>query len=489
MIFNTSGELIGGAYKEYPSIIPKPDWIEQDANMWWLAVCETSKKVLGENKIDPNDISAIAVTNQRETIVPVNKGGDPLTHALVWQDRRTLNQCKQIAEKVGAEEIYSRTGLTIDPYFSAPKIMWYKQNKPEIFEKAHKFLLVHDFIVQKLTGTFITDYSNASRTMLFNINELHWDDELCRQLEVPINLLPTAQPSGAVIGSVTAESGAATGLKPGTTVVAGGGDQQCAALGLGAITEGLVKATTGTGTFVVAPMDRPKFDSKKRVLCSVSVLPDQWVLEASIFSTGSVYRWFRDNFGEHERKLAAQQGIDVYEVLNQQAVAAEPGASGLLLIPHFVGAGAPHWNPNAKGVLYGLSLGHTKQDVIRAIIEGVCFEIKQCLEVFSELDVSTNELRIAGGASRGVVWNQTLADILGVPAVKTKYEETTALGAAIIAGVGCGLYKDINDAVKNIVTISKIYQPEPDLKELYVDKYKKYKKLCNTLIEYQNLNK
>lgn len=481
IIFDINGKMITSAYQEYPSITPKPNWVEQDAEQWWQAVSKTSKEVLKNKSVDVKDILAIAITNQRETIVPVDKNGKPLHNALIWQDRRTTMQCDAIRESVGTEKIFKITGLIIDPYFSASKIIWLRENEPKIFQKTHKFLLVHDYVANKLTGAFVTDHSNASRTMLFDIKKFQWSNAICEQLKIPMDKLPTSQISGTFIGELIPEAVKATGFSNGTPVVAGGGDQQCAALGLGLTKEGLVKATTGTGTFVIAPLTKPKLDSKMRVICSASVIPNQWVLEASIFTTGAVYRWFRDNFAEHEREIAKKKGVDVYDILNNEIESAEPGAKGLILIPHFVGAGAPHWDPEAKGMLYGLSLGHTKRDILRAIIEGVCFEIKKSLEVFNELGLSIHELRIAGGATRSKLWNQLQADIYSLPVVKTPYEETTALGAAILACIGAGIYSNPQKAVNKMVKIKTIFKPRANLKNFYEKQYLKHKKLYHTL--------
>ena len=481
IIFDSLGKMLTSAYQEYPIITPKTNWVEQNADLWWQAVCTTCKSALSNKAVNASDIVGLAVTNQRETIVPVDKTGDPLANAIVWQDRRTTEQCKMIKNKIGQKHIFKTTGLTIDPYFSATKIMWFMENKPKIFNRTHKFLLVHDFIVNKLTGEFRTDHSNASRTMLFDIKRFRWSDTLCQDLGIPFEKLPKTYPSGKVIGEVTKDASISTGLPQGTPVVTGGGDQQCAALGMGITHEGLVKATTGTGTFVIAHLNKSKLDPKLRMLCSAHVIPNKWVLEASIFTTGAVYRWFRDNFAELEKKKAEERGIDVYELLNKEVAAAEPGAKGLLLIPHFVGAGAPHWDPAAKGILYGLSLGHTKRDILRAIIEGVCFEIKNSLEVFEELGVNIQELRIAGGATRSNIWNQLQADIYGLPVVKTEYEETTALGAAILACIGTGIYADPEKAIDQMVRITTKLKPNKKLHSLYRRQYQKHKQLYQTI--------
>lgn len=481
IIFNINGNIRANAYQEYPILTPKPGWVEQDANRWWQAVVTTTKKALKSKGVNAKDIAVITVTNQRETVVPVDKTGKALHNAIVWQDRRTKSQCQRISDSIGSKKIYRTTGLTIDPYFSASKIMWLKEHKPKIFKRTYKFLLVHDYILHKLTGKFVTDYSNASRTMLFDIQKFQWSNDICGVLGIPIDTLPSSKKCGTSIGEITSEAARSTGFKIGTPITTGGGDQQCAALGLGVIREGQMKATTGTGTFAIAPLNKPKLDPKMRVLCSVSVIPNQWILEASIFTTGAVYRWYRDNFAQMESERAKKLGVDVYELLNQEVARAEPGAHGLFIVPHFAGAGAPYWDPDAKGILYGLTLGHTKQDILRAIIEGVCFEVKGSLKVFSDLGVDISELRIAGGATRSPVWNQLQADIYGISVAKTMYEETTALGAAILGGLGVKLFKSPQDAVKNMVELKTKYKPRPKLKTFYEEKYYRYKKLYETL--------
>ncbi|MEM2144637.1 MAG: FGGY-family carbohydrate kinase, partial [Candidatus Jordarchaeaceae archaeon] len=260
IIFDENGREIARDYQEYPSIYPRPAWVEQNAMDWWRAVCNTSQRVVEKAHISSGDIVGISVTNQRETTVPVNEDGNPLRNAIVWQDRRTVKQCEDIKKKVGVSEVYQTTGLTIDPYFSAPKILWIKENEPEIFNSTYKFMLVHDFIEMKLTDCFVTDWSNASRTLLFDVEKFNWSEKICNTLEIPPEKLNETHPSGVKIGEVTAKAAKETGFVEGTPVVAGGGDQQCGALGVGVIKPGRIKATMGTGTFLLAYTDRPKRD-------------------------------------------------------------------------------------------------------------------------------------------------------------------------------------------------------------------------------------
>jgi D-xylulose kinase len=481
VIFNKAGEMISYHYEEYPTIFPSPSCVEQDAWEWWKATCNTSKTALKKARIDPHDIRGISVTNQRETIVPVDVNGDPLRKAIVWQDRRATAECDEIRGEIGAGRIYTLTGLTVDPYFSAPKVLWIKKNENNIFLKAHKFLLVHDYLIKKLTGQFVTDYSNASRTMLFDIKKLDWSNTICDELEIPKEKMPTLYPSARAIGEITTKASKETGFPTGTPVVSGAGDQQAAAVGVGVTQTGRVKATTGTGTFILAFLNEPRYDKKRRVLCSCHAVPGKWVNEASIFTTGAVYRWFRDQFAQSEREEAKKTGRDPYDLLNEAASKIPPGSRGVILIPHCMGSGAPHWNPHDKGVMIGFTLGHEKGSLIRAIMEGTAFEIKENIEVMKELKTEIRELRVTGGATRSQTWNQITADVTGVTVLKGAIEEATSLGAAILAGVGAGIYKGVADAADKMVAITEKYLPNNENLQLYSKLFDIYERTYKAL--------
>ena len=394
---------------------------------------------------------------------PVDIDGNPLYNALVWQDRRTMDQVEFIKSKIGINKIYETTGLTIDPYFSATKILWFKDEKPEIYQKTHKFLLVSDFIIHKLTGKFITDYSNASRTMLFDIKNLKYSEEIASEIEIDLDKMPDALESGVDIGEIVSEE---TLFDKKTLVVTGAGDQQSAALGVGVVSPGKIKCTTGTGSFILAYLSQPKFDPEKRVLCSCHAVPGTWVQEASIFTTGAVLRWFRDQIGNAEC-VAAQEGQDPYDLMTAEAEKSSIGANGLLLIPHFVGSGAPHWNPLARGIIFGLALGHERKDLYRAVLEGAAYEIRKNIEVFKELGIEPKELMLTGGGSRSDFWNQIYADVLGITCVRNVIEESTSLGAAILAASGAGIFPDIAKAAESLCKIDKKWISNDERHALY----------------------
>ncbi|NHJ20543.1 MAG: hypothetical protein EAX91_06355 [Candidatus Lokiarchaeota archaeon] len=463
-IFDLAGSIISSDYQEWESYYPSPSFVEQNANSWWESIKKTTEGALKKSGIDKSQIVSLSVTNQRETIVPVDKDGNPLHNAIVWQDRRTTDQVEFIKKKVGIDKIYRTTGLTIDPYFSATKILWFKDKKPEIYQKAYKFLLVADFIIYKLTGKYYTDHSNASRTMLFDINNFKYSEDIASELELDLDKMPEAIESGVEIGEINNDE---ILFDKKTMVVSGAGDQQSAALGVGVVSPGNVKLTTGTGSFMLAYLEKPNFDPSKRVLCSCHAIPGAWVQEASIFTTGAFLRWFRDELGNEECRSATEQNVDPYEIMTEEAEKSPMGANMLLSIPHLVGAGAPYWNPYARGLIYGLSLGHKRRDIIRSILEGVAFEVKKNIEIFRELGLDPKELKLTGGGSRSDLWNQIYSDVLGMTCVRNVIEEATSLGAAILAAAGAGLFSDVVSAAENICKIDKKWIPDANRQNFY----------------------
>jgi glycerol kinase len=483
-IFDLSGTIIASDYQEWQSFYPSPSFVEQDANVWWNSIILTIENAIKKSGVDKADIVSLSVTNQRETIVPVDKQGNPLHNALVWQDRRTIDQVEYIKNKIGIDKIYKTTGLTIDPYFSATKILWFKDEKPEIYQKTHKFLLVSDFIIHKLTGKFCTDFSNASRTMLFDINTLKYSEEIASELEIDLDKMPEALKSGVDIGEIETKD---TLFDKKTLVITGAGDQQSAALGVGVVSPGDIKCTTGTGSFILAYLSQPNFDPMKRVLCSCHAVPGVWVQEASIFTSGAVLRWFRDQIGYEECSMV-QEGQDPYDLIISEAKKSTLGANGILLIPHFIGAGAPHWNPHAKGVIFGLALGHERKDLYRAILEGVAYEIRKNIEVFKELGIEPKELMLTGGGSRSDFWNQIYADVLGITCVRNIVEEATSLGVAILAASGAGIFPDIAKAAENLCKVDRKWLPNNERHETY-EKYYRFSYDLYELINSRNIYK
>jgi len=317
--------------------------------------------------------------------------------------------------------------------------------------------------------------------MLFDISKAEWSNRLLDSFGIPDDKLPEPLISGSHVDMVSAKAAKESGLSEATAVVAGGGDQQCAALGVGVVRRGRIKSTTGTGTFMLAFSNSLRLDSERRVLCSRHVVPGAFVVEASMFTTGSALRWFRDQLGSAEVGIAKDLGVDPYEILTEGAAAVPPGSEGIIHIPHLVGAGAPYWNPHARGVFAGLALGHTRAHLVRSILEGVSYEMRTNLDVMRELKLPTEEVRVTGGAARSEFWMQIQADVLGIPVIRTKMEEATALGAAILACNGVGLFKSLAHAAEEMVRPSKTLKPTKENRAVYDRAFERYKKLYNAL--------
>ena len=472
IVFNEKGHQMSKSYQEYQSIYLSSRWIDHDPKTWLQAVRKTVKEAVKKIEYDKNCISAVAVTSQRATFIPVDKNGKPLDNAILWQDKRAIEETKHLMNKYGQEKIYDITGLRVDPYFTLPKLLWLKKNKTEIYNNSYIFLSVQDYIIHYLTGKFKTDWTQASRTMLFNIDKLKWDKDFIKSVGIDFTKLPEAVPPGSIIGFVNRVVSEELNLPKGIPVIAAGGDQQCAAIGLGVIKAGMVEVNTGTGSFVLANSDKPVKDLNQRLICSASSIAGKWVLEAGIFTTGSIYRWFRDNFGEIEMETQRKSGIDAYKIMDSEAAKEPLGANGLLLIPHFAASAAPYWNPEARGILFGLSLGHKRSSIIRAILEGIAFEIQKNISIMESYNDEIKEVRISGGITKSELFNQIQADIYGKIVVKTECNEASALGAAVVAATTTGLYDNINSAVDNMVNLNNLSRKEPN-----IENYTAYKEL------------
>ncbi|MEM2123668.1 MAG: FGGY family carbohydrate kinase, partial [Candidatus Bathyarchaeia archaeon] len=315
VLFNLEGRPISSSTREHPIHYPKPTWAEQDPEWWWRAAAEAVEEALKLCHVDPRDIMGIGLDSQREAVVLVGKNEVSLSNSIIWLDRRALGKVEEMKKKLSFEDVLDRTGLPIDYIFSAAKLLWIMDEAPSLLAQAEGILFPKDYIAYKLTGEAATDYSMASRTMLFNIHRLRWDGEICGILDVPMDLLPPVKGSWEVVGEVTAEAAEVTGLKAGTPVVSGGGDRPCEALGAGVIEPGRINIGTGTGTMMTTPLMEPRIDPRGKVDCCCHVAPDTWEYEVAIIATGASLRWFRDIFAHEEIERSRRLGGNAYDYL------------------------------------------------------------------------------------------------------------------------------------------------------------------------------
>lgn len=404
---------------------------------------------------------AISVTSQRSSVVPVDKHGTPLAPFIMWHDKRTIPMCQELQPQ--EDRVYNLTGLRISPVLSAVKMTWLKRERPDIYAKTAKMLGIQDIAIHTLCGEFITDHSLASNTTLLNIHTRQWEQELLDIFDVKRDHLCDLIAPGSVCGHTTRELQSNTGIPEGTPVVTAGGDQQCAALGLGIISEGKLKCTTGTGSYLIAHSNSPIIDEKKRFLCKIGAIPGSYNLEAGMLTTGTVYRWFLEQF-----YTSTSNGTRIEEI-NKEVLSSPPGANGVLLLPHFEGSGAPHWNPEDCGVFYRMKLSTTRADMARAVLEGIVMEMGDNIALFREKMGQVSEVCVSGGMTQFSAYNQLQADIYGAKVVLQSNRESTSTGAWISAAVACGLYHCYEDAFTAIQFPGSetSFSPRAEKKEFY----------------------
>jgi len=439
--------------------------VEQETDSWstivpsLLADCAESAASLG---IEP---ACIALTSLRSAVIPVDRQGTPLHPAIMWQDLRTEGLCGEMS--CDDAEVYSICGMRITPVMSAVKIRWFRENAPDIFRNTWKMVGVHDFVLHILTGNFVTDPSLASRTNLLNLAKMDWDEELLALFGIPRSMLCEMLPPGSVAGTLLPSVALATGLPEGLPVVSAGGDQQCAALGLGLTASDRIVANTGTGSYLLAHSPRPVFDPGMRVFCNASAIKGSYVVEAGMPASGVVYRWFGEKFYGSE---AGQAGACAdYSLVNTEVEASPRGAKGILFLPHFKGSGAPHFNPGAKGTFHNLDLNSGRGDLGRAILEGIVAEMADNLELLEQLTRKVDWVNSSGGLTRFALFNRIQADMFGRRVKRAEHGEATALGAWIQGAAAVGLYDSVYTAAKAAETglPTEEYLPDPGAGEFY----------------------
>ena len=409
------------------------------------------------------ELIAISVTAQRSSVVPVDAAGQPLTPIIMWHDKRTAALCQELRHH--DDRVYALSGMTISPVYSAVKMLWFKRHRPEIYRRAAKMLGIQDFVLHCLCGRFVTDHSLASSTNLLNLHTCQWDPELLEIFEIKPRHLCDLVPPGSICGTTTKQLAKLTGIPAGIPVVSAGGDQQCGALGQGVFTRGKIKCTTGTGSYLLAFADAPVIDEQKRFVCKVGAIPETYCLEAGIFTTGTVYRWFVQQF-------YPERGDEFsYRDINREVQQSPPGANGVVVLPHFEGSGAPHWNPADTGVFYNINLATTRADMARAILEAIAMETRDNIRLFEQYLGTAQRISVAGGLTQFPFYNQLQADIFASPVATFANTEATALGAFLSAAVTCSLFPSYEAAFQTAQPAreTQVFTPDKAQSEFYED--------------------
>lgn len=458
--FRPDGTPVATSYREHVLRFPAPDRVEQDPHVLEEAFDAALRDVvLGRG----DDIAAVAVTSARATVVPVDRVGRPLYPFIIWQDRRSLATCERLRHLMGDDEYFRITGLRLEPVAVGSKAVWLREHEPGVHAATWRYWTQQGYFLHRLGAEDPpTDYSMGGYYGLIDLETLDWSDIVLAAFGVERARLPKLAQAGTLVGEVSVVAAERTGLRRRTPLVLPGSDAGCCWLGAGMTKASQVAAYVGTAAGIVSYLEAPLRDPEKRLTCLPYALPRTWTMEGLLLSAGAAYKWFRDNLAPLEVEAAARLGIDAYELLESQASRVPAGANGVLVIPTFVGAGAPFWEPRARGMVVGLGLGHDRATLARAVMEGVALELRNALEEMRRLGVSITELTLTGGASRSALWNQIHADTHGVPVVTLASPDPTALGAAICAGVGARLFLDLPTGVDAMRRAGRRYEPSAE---------------------------
>jgi xylulokinase len=466
LLIEERGRLVAVASSEYDLSTPRPLWAEQDPELWWRAAQTSIGKVVAESGIAPDSIGAVGLTGQMHGLVLLDENGRVLRPAILWNDQRSAAECEEMRHRLGLERLVQITGNDAFPGFTAPKLLWVRNHEPEIFERGRRVLLPKDYVRYRLTGEYATDRAGAGGTLLLDLATRDWSKELLEALEIPLDWLPPTHEGTEVTGRISDEAAELTGLAPGTPVVGGGGDQAAQAVGVGAVEPGVVALTLGTSGVVFASSNEPLVEPVGRLHAFPHAAPDRWHVMGVMLSAAGSLRWYRD-------VVAPEIG---YDDLLEEASQVEPGCEGLTFLPYLSGERTPHADPWARGAFIGLTLKHRRSHLTRAVLEGVAFGLRDNFALMEEVGLgAVSEIRVSGGGARNALWRQILADVLGVDLVTVQTSEGAAFGAALLAGVGVGIWPTAARACAESVELGEVTRPEPEAKDVYEPVYERFR--------------
>ncbi|HBH3641826.1 TPA: xylulokinase [Clostridioides difficile] len=481
VLFDKLGNTIKSCTYEYPLIQEKSGWAEQDANDWWKAVVESIREVVQSSNVSSECIKGIGLSGQMHGLVMLDNEGKTLRNSIIWCDQRTVKECEEITDLVGEERLIEITANPALTGFTASKILWVRNNEPDIYKNTNKILLPKDYIRYKLTGEYATEVSDASGMQLLDIRKRDWSDEVLEKLNIDKNLLGKVYESQEITGYVTRDVASLTGLKEGTIVVGGAGDQAAGAIGNGIVKDGVVSSTIGTSGVVFAYTKEPKIDKEGRVHTFCHAIPNTWHVMGVTQGAGLSLKWFKDNFCQSEVEVSNSLGEDVYEIINNQVSQVPTGCNGLIYLPYMMGERTPHLDPYARGVFFGLSPIHSKKEIARSIMEGVSYSLKDCMDIIENLNIDVNEVRASGGGGKSKVWRQMQADMFNQDVYTINSSEGPALGVAILALVGSGIYENIQKACDAIIKTSTKLEPISENVDTYKIYHRLYKRIYKSL--------
>jgi xylulokinase len=482
LAIDQAGTILASASAEYPCNHPRPGWAEQHPDLWWDATVTTVRKVLEIGGFRPADVSGIGLSGQMHGSVFLDDAGAVIRPALLWNDQRTAAECAEIEQKAGGRESLIRmVANRAMTGFTAPKLLWVRRHEPANWDRVRQVLLPKDYVRYRLTGTFATEVSDASGTLMLDVANRRWSHELLAKLDLDPALLPPCYESAEVSAKISAKGAAATGLLEGTPIVGGGGDQAAGAVGNGIVRQGVVSATMGTSGVIFAHADEVGFDPLGRLQRGCHAVPGAWHVMGVVLAAGGSFQWFRNELGKAEVALARTSGSDPYFLLTDEAATVSPGAEGLFFLPYLTGERSPHFDPDAKGAWIGLTVRHGRAHMIRALLEGATFAMRDSLELIRDMGVTINQVRLSGGGARNPLWRQIQADIYGCHAHTLNSTEGPAFGVALLALVGIGAYSTVPEACDATIRSIDETRVDPKAKAYYDRAYPVYRQLYTDL--------
>ncbi|MCC6454500.1 MAG: xylulokinase [Caldilineaceae bacterium] len=465
LLIDSAGKVVAVAATEYGFETPHPLWSEQDPAMWWYAAVQSIRRLLADAEIDPAQISAVGLTGQMHGLTLLDEAGVVLRPAILWNDQRTGAECDEIRTRLGKDQLVQVTGNDALTGFTAPKILWVRNHEPEIFARAKSFLLPKDYLRFRLTGVQATDRADGSGTLLMDLQSRDWSKTVLDALELPNEFVPKSFEGTEITGTISAAAAEATGLCQGTPVVAGGGDQAAGAVGVGAVQEGIVSLALGTSGVVFATVNRPVFEPEGRLHAFCHSVLGRWHLMGVMLAAAGSLRWYRDTIAP---------GVG-YDDLLAPAADLAPGSEGLIFLPYLTGERTPHPDPWARGAFVGLTIRHTLPHMTRAVLEGVAFGLRDSFELMKGVGLAQiRQVRISGGGARSPIWRQILADVLGTELVTVNTTEGAAFGAALLAGVGAGIWPDVDTACATAIHVTGSTTPQAATMRQYEPVYQAY---------------
>jgi xylulokinase len=450
ILVDETGRLVGTASLGYDYDVPRPLWSEQDPQLWWTATQAVIGQALADAGIRGDQVAAVGLAGQMHGAVLLDAANDPLRPAILWNDQRTAAECDEVRERVGARRLIEITGNDALTGFTAPKLLWVRRHEPDVWSRVAHVLLPKDFVRHRLTGDHAVDRADGAGTLLFDLGARDWSTDVLEALDLDRGLLPTTHEGPSVTGTVTDAAAAATGLAPGTPVVAGGGDQAANAVGVGAVDPGVVALSLGTSGVVFAATDRPIVEREGRVHSFCHSVPGRWHLMSVMLSAAGSLRWFRD-------ALAPDA---TYDELDAEAASVGAGSGGLVFLPYLTGERSPHPDPLARGAFVGLTVSHERRHLTRAVLEGVAFGLRDGMDQMTAIGLASPEqIRASGGGMASAVWRQILADVLRAEIATVATGEGAAFGAALLAAVGAGWFPDVAAAADRLVRVTPVAEP------------------------------